>query len=647
MSDGLRDVFHADGPLARAIPGFAPRAAQVEMARAVAQTLADGGNLVAEAGTGTGKTFAYLVPALLSGKRIVVSTGTKNLQDQIFQRDLPAVNRALGTNVSTALLKGRANYLCLHRLAGAGEHARFPGRQYTREFGHVVAWSHRTRSGDINEIAEVPEDSPVWPWVTSTSDNCLGQKCAVFNDCFLTRARRAAQQADIVVVNHHLLCADLALRDEGYGEVLPGAHAYVIDEAHQLPQIATNFFGQTLGSRQLIAIAGDSVLAQKADARDATSIERAAEKLRTAVAKLRLAFGAEPRRAVWNEARRGRDVESDLAAVRDQLAALAAALEPHAERSPDLAQCHARCGELQVKLREFQEHDRADQLQWLETFTQSFVLNVTPIDIGPTLGELMARRNAAWVFTSATLAVGEDFSHFVSRVGVTQPRAQRWESPFDFPRQALLYLPRGLPEPAAPGYTQSVVNAAVPVLRASGGRAFMLFTSHRALQLAAGVLRGAVEFPLFIQGALPRTRLLDEFRASGNGVLLGTSSFWEGVDVRGDALSVVIIDKLPFAAPDEPLVRARAEALRARGENPFLDDQLPQAVIALKQGVGRLIRDVHDYGVLMLCDPRLTGKSYGKQFLDALPAMRRTHDAGDVTEFFESRAAPTLANIAL
>ncbi len=645
MITSVSDAFDAGGPLARNIAGFASRAAQTQMAREVASTLADGGTLVAEAGTGTGKTFAYLVPAVLSGRRIVVSTGTKNLQDQIFQRDLPAVNLALGTHVTTALLKGRANYLCLHRLSSAVEQARFPGRQHGREFAHVVAWAHRTRTGDTTEVADVPEDSPVWPWVTSTPDNCLGQKCAQFNDCFLTRARRAAQQADVVVVNHHLLCADLALRDEGYGEVLPGAHGYVIDEAHQLPQIATVFFGQALSSRKLINVAADSVLAQKADARDATSIERAAEKLRTAVAQLRLAFGGEARRAVWSEARRGRDVESAMAAVSEQLAALAAALEPHAERSPDLAQCHSRSVELLENLQAFHDHDRDDQLQWLETFTQSFVLNVSPIDIGPTLGELMARRNAAWIFTSATLAVGDDFSHFLARVGASAARTARWESPFDFERQALLYLPRGLPEPNVPGYTAAVVDAAVPVLRASGGRAFMLFTSHRALQIAAGQLREAVDFPLFIQGALPRTRLLDAFRASGNGVLLGTSSFWEGVDVRGEALSVVIIDKLPFAAPDEPLVRARAHALRARGENPFLDDQLPQAVIALKQGVGRLIRDVHDRGVLMLCDPRLTSKPYGKCFLDALPPMRRTHDTRDAVAFFDTAA--TLAEFAL
>jgi ATP-dependent DNA helicase DinG len=350
---------------------------------------------------------------------------------------------------------------------------------------------------------------------------------------------------------------------------------------------------------------------------------------------------------VWSEARRARDVESGLGALRDGLAALGASLEPHAERSPDLAQCHARCAELEHKLREFEDHERDDQLQWLETFTQSFVLNVTPIDIGPTLGELMARRNAALVFTSATLAVGEDFSHFIARAGVVDPRTARWESPFDFQRQALLYLPRGLPEPAAPGYTQAVVTAAIPVLRASGGRAFMLFTSHRALQIAAAALREQVEFPLYIQGALPRTRLLEEFRASGNGVLLGTSSFWEGVDVRGDALSVVIIDKLPFAAPDEPLVRARAEVLRARGLNPFLDDQLPQAVIALKQGVGRLIRDANDRGVLMLCDPRLTSKPYGKKFLDALPAAPTTREVADAVEFFARRPAPSLADLEL
>jgi ATP-dependent DNA helicase DinG len=639
----MHDIFGSAGPLAQRVPHYAPRIQQQEMAQAVADALADEDVLIAEAGTGTGKTFAYLVPALLSGLRVIVSTGTRNLQDQIFHRDLPAVRAALRIPARVALLKGRANYLCLHRLDRAAEQARFRAAQQAHEYQRVVAWARQTRAGDVAELADVPEDAAVWPWVTSTADNCLGQNCPQFSDCFLTKARREAQQADLVVVNHHLFCADLALRDEGYGELLPGAHAWIIDEAHQLPQVATNFFGQSLSSRQLLELTSDCVIEHKKEALDAVAIESAADRLRTAVLDLRLALGADARRAVWNDVRDQRGVHGALARVREDLYALHATLEPHAPRGSGLDHCWRRSATLSERLDRFDGAAPDDQVQWMETYARSFTFNLTPLDVGPALGASLRQRRGAWIFTSATLAVGDDFSHFARRVGVEDARSRRWDSPFDFARQAVLYLPPHMPEPNAPGYNAAVVAATLPALRASGGRAFLLFTSHRALREAHALLRDEIDYPLLVQGTLPRPRLLDEFRAAGNAVLLGTSSFWEGVDVRGEALSLVVIDKLPFAAPDDPLVRARAEAMRARGENPFLDDQLPQAVITLKQGVGRLIRDVTDRGVMVLCDPRLLNKSYGRRFLDSLPPMHRTRALDDVVRFFAADAVAEAA----
>ena len=630
----MHDILSPHGALAQRIPGYAPRAAQQDMAEVVATTLQNGGVLIAEAGTGTGKTYAYLVPALLSGKRVIVTTGTKNLQDQIFHRDLPTVRNALGVPVHVALLKGRANYLCLHRLELSGQDTLFRTPQQGGDIQRVRDWARRTRSGDIAELSEIPEDAPVWPSVTSTGDNCLGQQCPKFSDCFLTKARREAQAADIVVVNHHLFCADLALRDEGYGELLPGAHAYIVDEAHQLPQVAANFFGQSVSSRQLVELSTDATIEQKKEAGDAVEIVETADQLQIAVRNVRAALGHDSRRTVWSEVKRNSAVVDAMTRLRERLADLCAALAPAAQRGKGLESCWRRSLTLVERLALFDAAPPQNHLQWLETHTRSFVLNLTPLDVGPVLGNILQQRKGTWIFTSATLAVGDDFSHFARRIGVEGAVTRRWDSPFDYANQALLYLPQQLPDPGTHGYVAAVIAAALPVLQASGGRAFLLFTSHRALQEANNLLRYEIDYPLLVQGTLPRNRLLEEFRAAGNAVLLGTSSFWEGVDVRGEALSLVVIDKLPFAAPEDPLVRARADALRARGESPFMDDQLPQAVITLKQGVGRLIRDVKDRGVMMLCDPRLLSKSYGRRFLDSLPPMRRTRVLTDVEQFF-------------
>jgi ATP-dependent DNA helicase DinG len=629
------ELLGPKGPLARQVPGFAPRPQQQAMAAAVAAILEDGGTLIVEAGTGTGKTFAYLAPVLRSGARVIISTGTRHLQDQLYHQDLPVVRRALKIPVQVALLKGRGNYLCLYRLHATEQEGRLPAREQVAELRRIHRWAGRTRRGDIAEISDVPESSPLWPRVTSTADNCLGQDCPNFNDCFFVKARREALAADVLVINHHLFCADLALKETGFAELLPGAEAVILDEAHQLPEIATHFFGRSLSGRQLSELARDTIVEQARDAADFPELRQRAEALEPAALALRQALGAAERRALWREVADRPAVREAIGQATEALERLREALKEAAQRGKGLENCARRAEDLAQRLAAVTgEENSPDSARWFETYGRGFTLKLTPLDIAPTFRARLAAQPGAWIFTSATLAVGEGFEHFATRLGLEDYAALRLDSPFDFARHTLLYHPPGLPDPAAPGYTMALLDAALPVLEASRGRAFLLFTSYRALREAEERLAGRLDYPLLVQGAAPKTVLLREFRASGNAVLLGTASFWEGVDVRGEALSCVIIDRLPFAAPGDPVLQSRIESLRQRGDDPFLQYQLPQAVIALKQGVGRLIRDVTDRGVLMLCDPRLLSKFYGRVFLDSLPPMPRTRKLERVQAFF-------------
>ena len=623
-----------EGPLVRHVAGFAPRPQQQAMAEAVAQALEERTLLITEAGTGTGKTYAYLVPALLSGKRVIVSTGTRNLQDQLFHRDLPVVRAALGVPVGVALLKGRANYVCRYRLEASLAEGRFRSRAQADELRRIHAWAGRTTRGDIAELADVPEDSPIWPHATSTADNCLGQECPHFSQCHVMKARRAALEADVVVINHHLLFADMALREDGFGELLPGADAFILDEAHQLSEVAANFFGLSLGSRQLLELARDTVLEQRREAGDMAALQEAAQRLEHAVQECRLALGREVRRAAWKEVAGDAAVVRAMSTLDQALAELHTALAPAAPRGKGLDNCWQRSRALLERLRLLMAPGADDAIHWFETYTQAFTLSLTPLDVAGTFRTHLDAQPRAWIFTSATLAVGDSFEHFATQLGLQDARTQRLDSPFDYARNALLYIPGALPDPNEASYTEAVMEAALPVLEASRGRAFLLFTSHRALKQVAQRLQGRLAYPLLVQGEAPRNELLERFRAHGNAVLLGTSSFWEGVDVRGEALSCVVIDRLPFAAPGDPLLQARIETLARRGGNPFLDYQLPNAVITLKQGAGRLIRDVDDRGVLVLCDPRLLSKTYGRVFLDSLPPMPLTRRMEDVRAFF-------------
>ena len=664
LADRTRAALAEGGPLDVGLEGYAPRAAQAQLAQAIAEAMDARSTLVAEAGTGTGKTYAYLVPALLSGQRVIISTGTRALQDQLYHRDLPRVREALGAGVRTALLKGRANYLCQYRLEQAkGE--KFASREVSAQFQRVVAWAGRTMRGDLAELADLPEDSPLWPQVTSTAENCLGGECPFWTECFVAKARQQAQAADLVVVNHHLLLADLAIKQEGFGEILPGAAAFVLDEAHQLPELAAQFFGEGLSSRQLSDLARDSVAECKNVTASLASVMAPARNLEHAMRELRLAMEALPPRAAQQRLLAHAPAVAALQQLERCLADLARALSPLSDASPGFATCADRATHLHHRLHSWplpenvpgtfsfaDETDDAASLtddenvpgtfsvRWYEVTGRGFVLQRTPLDVSGPLRRYREESRAAWIFTSATLAVAGDFRHISKRLGLDEPRELLQPSPFDWAHQALCYLPPGLPEPNSRDFPAAMLDAVWPVLEASNGRAFLLFTSHRALREAAEQMRDS-PWPLFVQGTAPRNTLLEQFRASGNGVLLGAASFWEGVDVAGEALSVVAIDRLPFAAPDDPVLEAKLDAVRRDGGNPFRDEQLPQAVIALKQGVGRLIRSHLDRGVLVLCDPRLVGKSYGRLFLDSLPPFPRTRYIEDVQDFFATQSAPT------
>jgi ATP-dependent DNA helicase DinG len=627
-------LLEADGPFAAALKGFAPREAQIDMAEAVEQALTDRETLVVEAGTGIGKTLAYLVPALLSGRRVIVSTGTKTLQDQLFFRDLPLVREALGVSARPALLKGRANYLCLHRMLIARTEGRLPSRAAVSELEQINEWSARTEDGDLSNAGVITEGSGLLPLVTSTTDNCLGGECPQFEDCFVARARQNAQEADIVVVNHHLLFADMAIKQSGFGEVLPGADAFIVDEAHQAPETASRFFSVSLSARQISELCRD-FLAESSGVSGAMGILR--EPVADCLQKLKelqsLVAEQLPERGPWSELLGSAAARGGLQELDRTVASLDLAAKRLEGSSRGLDGCIGRLHDLQARLDRFDAQPGEEEVRWFERRGRGFALNITPLEVSGVFNEFRQAADAAWIFTSATLSVSGDFSHFTAQMGLDDADTLQLDSPFDYPGQALIWLPEGLPEPRDRDFVAALLEQVVPLLEASGGRAFLLFTSHRALRLAAEQLAERVSLPLYVQGEQPRSLLLEQFRESGNGVLLGSASFWEGVDVIGDALSLVVIDKLPFAAPDDPVMEARSEALRRAGGNPFTALYLPQAVIALKQGAGRLIRDVSDRGVLVICDPRIRTRSYGRVFRESLPPMKAAADRAEVEEF--------------
>lgn len=633
----LDDVFGGEGLLSRTLSGFAYRDSQLQMAHAVTSALADQKHLVVEAGTGTGKTFAYLVPIFLTEKKTVISTGTRNLQDQLFFRDIPLVKKALASPKRVALLKGRANYLCHYRLEQLESGERLLPRSEAACVPAVSAWKSQTKSGDIAELRDVAEDSLVWREVTSTIDNCLGQDCPFIKDCFVLKARRAAMAADVIVVNHHLFLSDLALQEEGFGELLPAMDAVVFDEAHELPDLLSQFFSVRLSGRQLNDLARDGLIETAAACPELPELPDSFRILQAQTRALRASFGEEIRRALWPNPTPAalEDAINQLAIL---LQTLADTLKPVAARSKGLEAVFERVKKISSHLRQITDPTETDgAIRWFETYQQGFTLQRTPLVVAEAFKPFLTLSQKVCIFTSATLSVARCFRAFAGALGLENASKLQLDSPFNYREQAVLYVPRGLPDPRKAHYTEALMRAVLPLLELTQGRAFLLFTGYRALDEAALFLSQETNYTLLVQGTLPKKILLDQFVSLPRTILLGTAGFWQGVDVRGEALSCVVIDRLPFAPPDDPVLQARMQRKRAQGLDPFRDCQLPDAVLALKQGSGRLIRDTQDRGVLMIGDPRLVGARYGQSFLQSLPPMTRTREFETVKAFLDKK----------
>ncbi len=631
----LDSIFGSNGELVKHINGFQPREGQLAMAHAIERAIGQQTHLVAEAGTGTGKTFAYLIPAILSGKKTIISTGTRNLQDQIFEKDFPLIRDVLKLPTQGAVLKGRSNYLCLYRLNQAQMQTSGFNAEADAELAEIERWSNQTIDGDIAEVTSVAEDSFVWQQVTSTADNCLGQECPMITECHPLLARKKAQEVDVLIVNHHLLCADWSLKDDGFGQLLPDAELIIIDEAHQLIDTASRFLGISVSARQILTLLSDVSSEQLKLASDMPALNDLTHVINEDIREMRKLLPEQSMKGSWVELGELKDFTHALNCLIDRVNQLFKVLTDVAVRSKGLEACWKRCEDLLLRLKLFSNSDPQDWIQWFETYQRTFTFNRTPLDISKAFASFAFASEASWVFTSATLSVNNKFDFFTKRLGLQEAETGMWESPFDFVHQSLMYVPTGMPEPRDYSYTATMIEKIKPVLEASKGRAFILFTSHKALQEASNILLAETDFKLLVQGDLPKQQMLDSFRRSERAVLLGTASFWEGVDVRGEALSCVIIDKLPFASPGDPVTKARLEHMTANGQSPFSEFQLPSAALTLKQGVGRLIRDIEDKGVLVLCDPRLSSKGYGKVFVQSLPAMPITQELADVKRFFQ------------
>ena len=663
LVESTAQVFAPDGPLARAMPEFEPRAGQIEMATAVARVFERGGVLLAEAGTGTGKTLAYLVPAILRRDRVLISTGTKNLQEQIFFKDIPALRAALGIPFTATYMKGRANYLCLHKLDqlvddGSG----FPAGPLAHNvfLPMIRDWAKRTETGDRAELEDLPEDLPVWNEVAATADTCLGTECTRFDDCYVTKMRQRAAASDVVIVNHHLLCADAAVRQNAYGEVIPACHRAILDEAHQLEEIATQYFGYSLSNYRVEELARDverSLLAMVGDdSRSKDNIAKAIEKLREyaraffsdlAFAHRGSALKSEDRvRATVDSlaetSEAGEHLSGALELIQSTLSLLVR-LKPDDNRNQDIdgetrdetiATLIRRTGELRDDLRFLLRAGDPEHVYFVEFRGRGVFLRASPIDVSAIVRELLLDRMQATVLTSATLAVDGSFDYIRDRLGIRGADEVRLPSEFDFTRQAILYLPRRMPDPRSDGFASAAGREVIEILKRTEGRAFVLFTSYATMRAVQAIAEMALDYPILAQGTSPRSQLLKQFRETPHSVLFATSSFWQGVDVAGEALSCVIVDKLPFASPGDPVTAARIEAVRARGGDPFAEYQVPLAILALQQGLGRLIRHRRDRGVLAVLDPRLRTKGYGRRFIASLPPAPVVHDLIQLEAFF-------------
>lgn len=629
-------LLGSDGPFTQRVDSFKARQYQQEMAAKIEEMIQFNGTLVAESGTGTGKTFAYLVPALVSGRKVVVSTGTKYLQDQLFQRDIPTVSRILGMSIDVAILKGRSNYLCLERLENVRLRSPKINRMAADEVRHVREWRNKTSFGDISEVDSVNESSIIWPEVTSNADNCVGSDCHFYEKCFVNKARKRAQQADIVVVNHHLYFADHALKQDGFGKLLPEAEVWIFDEAHQLPDIASNFLGQSISLRQLTELVKDTKVAEATEKSGIRELGMALDQADKEAKDVLLSLLNVQGRFEWNEfvsdkavfVKRLQGLNRIVSSLYDLLSAASVSGE-------GLTRCYERVSQLATLLERFNNPTSPDQVRWIEVNAKSFRIHETPLNIGSAVQSAMIGPKSAKIFTSATLSVDGNFQHYLDQMGLIEVDVAKWDSPFNYQQQSLLYLPQNLPAPNHPDYAVKLVDAILPVVQASEGRAFLLFTSYRLMHKVREYFAGQ-GFRLLVQGEASKQSLINDFKQTPRAILFATMAFWEGVDIPGDALSCVVIDKLPFESPNDPVLQARMKAIEANGKNPFMSYSLPRAVISLRQGAGRLIRGHSDSGVLMLCDPRLRTARYGKIFIDSLPAMSQTLHEYEVTSFLQA-----------
>ncbi|EGR0197092.1 ATP-dependent DNA helicase [Vibrio alginolyticus] len=642
----IAKTFSSDGALGKAIPGFQARQPQIDMAEAVSSAIKDQTQLVVEAGTGTGKTFAYLVPALLSGKKVIISTGSKNLQEQLYHRDLPLMVNALGFYGQVALLKGRSNYLCLDRLSRqmVESHTNESDPTLLTQLVKVRAWSSETKTGDLGDCDDLPEDSMIIPTITSTNDNCLGKECPSYTDCFVLKARKRAMDSDIVVVNHHLFLADLAIKETGFGELIPEADVFIFDEAHQLPDIASEYFGQSVSSRQIHDLAKDIEIAYRTEAKDMRQLQKVGDKLMQSAMDMRIVLGEPGFRGNWREALQSGSIKRELLRLTDSLELAIDVLKIALGRSQLLDTAFERANLIKGRIDRVCDVDITGYSYWYDTSPRHFALHITPLSVADKFHEQIEIKQGAWIFTSATLAVSGDFKHFTERLGLKPTKKFSLPSPFDYQKQARLCVPRYLPEPNSNGLADKLVRMLAPVIEENDGRCFFLCTSHSMMRELGEKFREVLELPVLMQGEMSKQKTLAEFMELGNALLVATGAFWEGIDVRGDALSCVIIDKLPFTAPDDPLLKARIEDCRLRGGEPFAEVQIPDAVITLKQGVGRLIRDQKDHGALIICDNRLVTRDYGGIFLGSLPPIPRTRDLDGIKAFLKAEQSVTDAS---
>lgn len=633
LSALCQSLFAPGGRLTTAIPEFVVRPQQTALAMSIAQAILKKNTLVVEAGTGTGKTFAYLIPCLLSGKKIVISTATKTLQDQLVQKDLPLLIQALGLSTQVQNLKGRSNYICRHRTQMFAEEGQVSSVACAQDIAYVREKLPQLTHGERGELPHLREDSQAWPFVTSTTENCLGRACEEYEECFLMKARKRAIAADVVVINHHIFFADSRLKTEGFGELLPEVSAVIFDEAHQLADIAVGFYGVQWGTRQIRDLFDDMMRAWPV----LDLIQHPWKQWSIVLDQIldRLWLAAPDDRSAWLVIGRlppFKQAWTDFLEFMESWVLNMPDIQDSDE--PELVLCKTRLSALYPLIKSLQVPD-SRQIYWVEKFKRSVVFHQTPLDIADDFNHLIKRYACTYVFTSATLTLANSFAAFIKPLGLEHPETLQLLSPFNFQEQSLLYLPRGLPDPKNLRYYDVLLNKVMPVIQACGGRCFFLFTSHRALQEMATLLRKHLDFPMLVQGEEPKPILLARFRQFGNAVLLGTATFWEGVDVKGEALSCVIIDKIPFVNPRDPVVQGKAQYYEAQGLSGFEEISLPAAVLALKQGVGRLIRDVSDRGVLLLADPRLIGRAYGEHIFASLPSMRKTRDERTVLDFIE------------